>query len=212
MGFRAVKMRVGRLSPEKDAMRVKACREAIGPDVKLFLDANNAWDDATSAIRAIRMFEEYEPGWIEEPVMPDALEASAAIAAAVRTPVATGEIEATRWGFQELIHHRAASILQPDAAVCGGVTEWRKIAALAAAHAIPVAPHWFPEIHVHLTAATPNAIWVELFLDTTIFNFPRLLKSSLEIRDGELVLPKEPGLGIELDEKAVARYSVDGWR
>jgi L-alanine-DL-glutamate epimerase-like enolase superfamily enzyme len=211
-GFKAVKIKVGRLSAEEDAVRIKACRQAIGPDVPLFLDANNAWRGASEAIEAIRRFEEYEPGWVEEPVMPDDLEASAVVAATVRTPVATGEIEATRWGFQELIHRKAASILQPDAAVCGGITEWRKIASLAAAHGLPVAPHWFADLHVHLVAATPNATWVELFPDTKILNFMRLLKSSLEVRDGELVLPKGPGLGIELDEEAVERYSVDGWQ
>ena len=212
MGFRAVKIKVGRLCPEEDAVRVRACRQAIGPDVQLFLDANNAWADAPTAIRAIRMFEKYDPGWIEEPVMPDDLEASAAVAAAVRVPIATGEIEATRWGFQELIHHRAASILEPDAAVCGGITEWRKIAALAAAHSIPVAPHWFADLHVHLVASTPNAIWVEYFPNTRVLNFMRLLKSSLEVRQGELVLPEGPGLGIELDENTIERYSVDGWQ
>jgi L-alanine-DL-glutamate epimerase-like enolase superfamily enzyme len=211
-GFQAVKIKVGRLSTEEDTARLKACRHAIGPDIKLFLDANNAWRDAPSAIESIRRFEEYEPGWIEEPVMPDDIEASAAVATAVRTPVATGEIEATRWGFQELIHRRAASILQPDAAVCGGITEWRKIAALAAASSIAVAPHWFADLHVHLVAATSNATWVEFFPDTMVFNFMRLLKNSVAARDGELVLPEAPGLGVDLDEEIVERYSVDGWR
>ena len=80
-GFKAVKIKVGRLSTEEDAVRIKACRRAIGPDVPLFLDANNAWRDASEAIEAIRRFEEYEPGWVEEPVMPDDLEASAVVAA-----------------------------------------------------------------------------------------------------------------------------------
>lgn len=211
-GFKAVKIKVGRLSADEDALRIKACREAIGSGVPLFLDANNAWNNASEAIKAIHRYEEYEPGWIEEPLMPDEIEASAEVAAAVRIPVATGEIEATRWGFQELIRHQAASILQPDAAVCGGITEWRKIASLAAANGISVAPHWFADLHVHLVAATPNATWVEFFPDSTILNFMRLLKSSLKLRDGELVLPKSPGLGIELDEKVVERYSVDGWQ
>ena len=70
----------------------------------------------------------------------------------------------------------------------------------------------FADLHVHLVAATPNATWVELFPDSTILNFRRLLKSSLEVRDGELVLPEGPGLGIELDEEVVERYSVDGWQ
>lgn len=210
-GFQAIKIKVGGLSPKEDAMRVKACREAIGSDVQLFLDANNAWPDAPTAIRAIRLFEEYDPGWIEEPVMPDELEASAAVAAAVGIPVATGELEATRWGFKQIIHHRAASILQPDAVACGGVTEWRKIAALAAAYGIPVAPHWFPEVHVHLVAATPNAICVE-YGTINLCNFMTLLKNPVEARHGKLVLPKDPGLGIELDEKVIKRYSVDGWQ
>lgn len=211
-GFKAVKIKIGMLSAKEEVLRIKACRQAIGPNVKLFLDANNAWPDAASAIEAIHMFEEYEPGWIEEPVMPDELEASADIAASTRFPIATGEIEATRWGFQEIIHHKSASILQPDAAVCGGITEWRKIAALADANNIPVTPHWFADLHIHLVAATSNALWVEFFPDTTIFNFMRLLKKSVEARDGELILPQEAGLGIKFNEEIIERYSLDGWQ
>ena len=211
MGFPAVKIKVGRASTEEDVARIRACREAIGPGIQLFLDANNAWRDVPSAIKAIRAFEECGIDWVEEPVSPDDIEASAAIAHAVDVPIATGEIEATRWGFQALIQAGAASILQPDAAVCGGITEWRRIAALAAAHGIPVAPHWFADLHVHMVAAAPNATWVEYFTDTKVLNFMQLLKSSLKVRDGQLVLPKGPGLGIEWDEAAIARYSVDGW-
>ena len=143
--------------------------------------------------------------------MPDDIDGHAAIVAAVSTPIATGEIEATRWGFQQLIYHKAASILQLDAAVCGGITEWRKIATLAADNNIKVSPHWFADLHVHLVAATANATWVEFFPDTKVFNFMRLLRRSVEMQHGELVLPKSPGLGIELDEGIVDRYSIDGW-
>lgn len=212
MGFPAVKIKVGRASTQEDVARIQACRDAIGPDVRLFLDANNAWRDAPSAIQAIRKFEECGIDWMEEPVFPDDIEASAAIARAVDVPIAAGEIEATRWGFQALIQAGAASILQPDAAVCGGITEWRRIAALAAAHNVPLAPHWFADLHVHLVAATPNATWVEYFTNTKVLNFMRLLKSRLQVRDGQLVLPAGPGLGIDWDEEAIARWSVDGWR
>ena len=208
MGLRAVKMKVGRASTGEDVKRIRAAREAIGPDVPLFLDANNAWADSVSAIRS---FEESDPGWIEEPLMPDDYEGHAAIAAAVRTPVATGEIHATRWDFLELVRQRSASVLQPDAAVCGGITEWRKIAAMAEAHGIPVAPHWLAELPVHLVASTPNASWVEYFTDFSVINLGRLFTTSLEVRPGGIALPQRPGLGIELDEAAVNRYSVDGW-
>jgi L-alanine-DL-glutamate epimerase-like enolase superfamily enzyme len=144
--------------------------------------------------------------------MPDDLESSAAIVASTQIPIATGEIEATRWGFQEIIHHKSASILQPDAAVCGGITEWCKIASLADTQRLPIAPHWFADLHIHLVAATSNASWVEFFPDSTILNFMRLLKKSVEARDGELLLPQEPGLGIEFNEEIIDRFSIDGWR
>jgi L-alanine-DL-glutamate epimerase-like enolase superfamily enzyme len=210
-GFPAVKIKVGRVSRQEDCERIAAVRRVIGDDIPLFLDANNAWKDAPSAITSIRAFEQEGIDWVEEPVFPDDVWASAAIAAAVDVPIATGEIEATRWGFQILIDSGAASILQPDAAVCGGITEWRRIAAQAAASNIPVAPHWFADLHVHLVAATPNATWVEFFTDTQVLNFMRLHKSSLELQGGRLVLPDRPGLGIEWDEQAIDRWSLDGW-
>lgn len=211
MGFPAVKMKVGRVSPEEDAARIRAAREALGPHVPLFLDANNAWPDATTAIHAIRHFEEYDPGWIEEPLIPDDIDGHAEIATAVRMPVATGEIHATRWDFLWLMQKNAVSILQPDAGVCGGITEWRKIAALAASNNLSVAPHWLAELHVHLVAATPNATWVEYFTDFNVLNLGKLFSTRLEVKSGGLALPQAAGLGVALDEKAVRRYSVDSW-
>ncbi len=211
MGFDAVKIKVGRLPPSDDAVRVRAAREAVGPSVPLFLDANNAWPDATTAIQAVRHFEEYDPGWIEEPLMPDDIRGHAEIASAVSVPVATGEIHATRWEFQQIVEEGAAAILQADAGVCGGVTEWRKIAALAAANNLVVAPHWLADLHVHLVAATPNATWVEYFPDFTVLNIGRLFSTAPEVRPGGLALPETPGLGVELDEEAVSRWSLDGW-
>ena len=211
MGFPAVKMKVGRVPLEEDTKRIEAARKAIGPHVSLFLDANNAWNDAPTAIRAVRTWEQFNPGWIEEPVLPDDIETSATIAAGINIPVATGEIESGRWRFKELLDRNGASIIQTDATVCGGITEFRRIANISAGYGVPVAPHWFAELHVHLVASTPNAIWVEYFTDTTILNIKRVFSTELEIKKGELVLPQRPGLGIELNNKAVEKYSVDGW-
>ena len=208
-GFQAVKIKVGRVSTREDAARIAAVRRAVGDEVELFLDANNAWPDAASAIRAVRQWEEYDPGWIEEPNPPDELAAHAAVAAAVEPPVATGEIHQTRWDFQEILNHGAAAILQPDAGVCGGVTEFRRIAALAAAHGITVAPHWFADLHVHLVAATPNATWVEYFTDTDVLNLMEVFRTRLQAKGSGLALPQEPGLGIVLDEAAVERFTVE---
>ena len=211
-GFPAVKIKVGRVDARTDAARIAAVRAAVGDQVELFADANNAWYDAASAIRAIRRWEEHDLGWVEEPNPPDELAAHAAVAAAVEPPVATGEIHQTRWDFQQILDLGAAAIVQPDAAVCGGVTEFRRIAALAAGQGITVAPHWLADLHVHLVAATPNATWVEYFTDTEVLNLMEIFRTRLEVRGGALVLPQEPGLGIVLDDAAVERFSRDGWR
>ena len=211
-GFAAVKIKVGRVSAREDAARIAAVRAAIGPEVELFTDANNAWPDATAAIRAIRRWEEYDLGWVEEPNPPDELAAHAAVAAAVEPPIATGEIHQTRWDFQQILDQDAAAILQTDAAVCGGVTEFRRIAALAAGRGVTVAPHWLADLHVHLVAATPNATWVEFFPDTEVLNLMEVFQTRLQVRDAGLAVPQEPGHGVVLDHAAVERYSRDGWR
>jgi len=212
MGFNAAKIKVGRVSTQEDVTRIGAAREAVGADAKLFLDANNTWPDAISAIQAVRAFEEHEPGWIEEPLMPDDIAGHGEVAASVETPVATGELHATRWEFQQLIEHGAASILQPDAAVCGGITEWRRIAATAASSNLTVAPHWLADLHVHLVASTPNATWVEYFTNFNVLNIGALFATALEIVPGGLALPQRPGLGVELNKVAVKKYAVDGWQ
>ena len=211
-GLRAVKIKVGGVSAREDAARIAAVRKAVGDDVEVMTDANNAWRDATSAIRAIRQWEYFDLAWVEEPTMPDEMEASAVIARSVGVPIATGEIHQTRWDFVDIFDKEAASIIQPDAGVCGGITEFRRIAALAAAHSITVAPHWLADLHVHLVAATPNATWVEFFTGTDVLNLMEVFKTRLRVKDGGLEIPQEPGLGVVLDDAAVERFSKDGWR
>ena len=207
-GFRAVKMKVGRLSPKEEEARVKAAREAIGPEVELMLDANNAWHDLPTAMRYMERFELYDPYWIEEPFFPDDIDNHARLAKLTRVTVATGEIGAERWHFKEILDKGAAQILQTDALVCGGVTEWRKVAATAASYGVTVCPHWFHDLHAHLVAATPNARYVEFFPDDQVLNFRRLIDAQLEAKDGMLLLPLTPGLGFGFDEKALALYAL----
>jgi len=207
-GFHAVKMKVGRLSPKEEEARVKAAREAVGADVELMLDANNAWRDLPTAMEYVRRFEPYDPYWIEEPFFPDDIDNHARLAKLTRITVATGEIGTGRWHFKEILDKGAAQILQADALVCGGISEWRKIAATAASYGATVCPHWFHDLHVHLVAATSNARYVEFFPDDQVLNFRRLIDAQLIQRNGALVLPKTPGLGFRFDEKAIARYAL----
>ncbi len=205
-GFKAVKIKTGRLSPKEEEARIAAARDAIGPDVYLMLDANNAWSDLPTALEYMRRFEAYDPYWIEEPFSPDAIDLHARLASRTSVTVATGEIEVGRWRFRELIDAGGAEILQADAAVCGGISEWRKIAAHADSRGVTVSPHWFHDLHAPLVAATPNARFVEFFLDDQVLNFRRLVDNQLGFKNGHVVLHQTPGLGFGFDEAAVARY------
>ena len=211
LGFGAVKMKVGRGDLKSEEARIAAAREAIGPDVLLMLDANNAWRDIPTARAFLDRMASYDPYWIEEPFSPDDIDSHAGLAAAIRIPVATGEIEAGRWRFKELLEKKAAAILQPDAAVCGGISEFRRIDALAEAHGVAVCPHWFHSLHIHLVAASPNGQFVEYFPDAKVFNFGDIIDRPLEVRAGALVLPSEPGLGYGFDEAAIAKFEADAW-
>ncbi len=206
-GFRAVKMKTGRLSPVEEQARVAAARDAIGPDVLLMLDVNNGWADLPTALEYTRRFEAYDPYWIEEPFLPDAIDLHARLAKKTGVTIATGEIEVGRWRFRELIDAGGAEILQTDAAVCGGISEWRRIAAHAGSCGVTVSPHWFHDLHAPLVAATPNARFVEYFPDDQVLNFRRLLDRQLEVRQGFLRLHQTPGLGFGFDDTSIARYA-----
>jgi L-alanine-DL-glutamate epimerase-like enolase superfamily enzyme len=211
LGFKAVKMKVGRLDPRAEEARIKAARAAIGDDVLLMLDANNAWNDVPTALEYMRRYEPYNPYWIEEPFSPDDIESHAQLSRRTPVTVATGEIEAGRWRHQELLDKRAAMILQSDAAVCGGISEWRRIAASAAAAGVTMCPHWFHDLHVHLVASTANARYVEYFPDDQVLNFRRLVDTQLEFADGMLTVPTTPGLGFNFDDTALNEYALDSW-
>jgi L-alanine-DL-glutamate epimerase-like enolase superfamily enzyme len=208
-GFKAVKMKVGRLSPKEEEARVKAAREAIGPEVHLMLDANNAWSDLPTAMRYMDRYDKYDPYWMEEPFGPDEIDLHARMATLTRTTIATGEIACGRWYHKELLDKGGAEILQTDAVVCGGITEWKRIAATAASYGVTMCPHWFHDLHAHLVAATPNARYVEFFIDDQVLNFRRLIDTQLKHKDGDLLMPKTPGLGFDFDENAVKKYALD---
>lgn len=206
LGFKAVKMKTGRWSPQGEESRVRAAREAIGEDVELMLDCNNGWVDTVQAMEYLRRMEPYNPYFIEEPFSPDDVESHARLARLTRIPVATAEIGYGRWYHKQLLDMGAAAILQTDAAVCGGITEWKRIAAMAAGYGIQMCPHWFHDVHAPLVAATPNARYVEFFWDDQVLNFRRLVDRQLEHKDGRVILHQTPGLGFGFDENALARY------
>ncbi len=211
MGFDAVKMKVGRLGLAAEDDRIAAARDAVGPEVSLMLDCNNGWRDLETALRYMAVFEPFEPYWIEEPFLPDDLESHARLAARTPVPVATGEIESGRWRFKQIIDQGAAMILQPDAVCCGGITEFRRIAQMAASAGISVYPHAYHEMHIHLAASLPNVPRCECFTDDQIVNFRKLIDRQIEVKDGRLLLPHTPGLGFDFVPDAVSAFAVEPW-
>jgi L-alanine-DL-glutamate epimerase-like enolase superfamily enzyme len=161
-------------------------------------------------MHAIEALQQYDISWIEEPFPPDDIAKHSLLAARSPIPIATGEIEATPWGFAELVDHRAAQILQPDACVAGGITEWWRITALAAEHDLPVIPHWHANLHAQLAADTPNCPMVQyLALREGIYNFEQLVSNPLNVTDRRITLDQISGIGVELDWEAVSRHAID---
>ncbi|MFO7668586.1 MAG: mandelate racemase/muconate lactonizing enzyme family protein [Bacteroidales bacterium] len=202
-GFRAVKMKVGGASFNEDVERVRAVRDAIGPDIDLMLDANNRWL-AYEAILFGRAVQKYNPYWFEEPVEPDDFKGCAEVKQALDMAIVAGENEFTIWGARDLIEAGSADILNLDTVKAGGITEYRKIAALASAFHIPVAPHGNPHMAVHLLASTPNTLVMETYPGTQSQYNPIL--PLFPVKDGYVDVPDVPGLGIDGDPKLIEKY------
>ena len=207
-GMKSVKMKVGKdfgKSEKEDIARLAALRQAVGDDVEILIDANNGYY-AKQAIRMAREFEPYRVGWFEEPVLADDIEGLAPIAAAIEIPVATGEHEYTKYGFRELIARGGADIVQPDIGRVGGVTEWMKVAQLAQAFNLPVAPHAFQLVHLHVACATPNLRIVEYL--GVAEEFDRLVYTEFPEPVDGMWSPysDRPGLGLELNPEVVKKY------
>ena len=204
-GFRAVKMKVGGEPLGVDVERVRAVREAIGPKIDLLVDANNKWK-AYEAIRFGRAVEKYDIFWFEEPVEPDDFKGCAEVRQALDIPIVAGENEFTRWGCRELLEARSADILNLDTVIAGGITEYKKIAALASAYHTPVSPHGNPFMAVHLLASVSNGLIMETY--PAIESKYNLALPLFPVQEGYITVPDKPGLGIDPHPEIVKRYQV----
>ena len=164
-GYRTLKVKVAGLTPEADAERVGLIRRTVGPDVALMLDANQGWDLPT-AIRAARLLEPHGVFWLEDP-MPwyDERGGLARLKAATSIPIAAGETEYTPFGLRTMLAERLVDYLIIDSTWAGGLTTWKKAAAVAELYQVPLAAHHDPQIHVHAVAASPTGFILESFAD-----------------------------------------------
>jgi len=201
-GFRAMKMRMGDKPLEVELERLKAVREAVGPDVKLMVDIRGDWT-VTDSIRMGRRMEEYDLYWLEDPVPIQDLDGLAEIARALDVAVVVGEDVSTTYGFHRLLEKKATDIVMIDVAVVGGITEWLRVATLAYARNLQVVSHLHEEVSCHLVAAVPNGHMVEY-----LPFWHQLYTEPPAVTNGVLRIPDRPGLGFELDQQAMARYRM----
>lgn len=216
-GHRALKIRGSRsfVTLQEATDRVRHVRAAIGPDVRLMVDVNGTWD-VDSAIQQLKAWEPYNVYWLEEPLPPQEIAGYCRVRArAGSTYIAGGEQHAGLNEFKQLIEQGAVDVVQPNAAVTGGITDWLKIHAFATAHQVPVSPWNLQMVHLHMAAGLGNVQWIEYFMpDNALLEFQgQLFKGPLmvETKTAEgvfLQAPTAPGLGLELDEAVAERSRV----
>ncbi|NWG22205.1 MAG: galactonate dehydratase [Chloroflexi bacterium] len=196
---------------EEIVRRFADVRAAVGPHVDVGIDFHGRVSPAM-AVRLARMLEPYHPMFIEEPVLPENVDALVTVARSTTIPIATGERLFTKWGFREVLEKQAAVILQPDLSHAGGILECKKIAAMAECYYAGIAPHCplgpiALAACLQLDACTPNFLVQEHV--TTGAGY---LKRPFVLEQGHIALPEGPGLGIELDEEALAdKYDDGSW-
>jgi L-alanine-DL-glutamate epimerase-like enolase superfamily enzyme len=202
-GLRALKLRLGRdASPAAQVARVQAVRQAADTEVRVMVDATESWD-VPHALHTGRVLQDAGITWLEDPVHHQDVAGLAQVASALDIPVTGGEHLYQIEQFNSLFQARAVDIAILDLARVGGITPWRKIAALAQAYRVPVCGHVVPEVHVHLLAAVPNGHMVEYMPRSAA-----ILRTAPVLEEGDLLVPQAPGLGISLDEAAVQRCRV----
>lgn len=201
-GFRAVKLRLGHPSLQEDLAALHAVQRRLGDGVAIMVDYNQALGVAEALERG-RALDRENIAWLEEPIRHDDYEGCASLARALSTPIQIGENFSLPAAMETALATGAADLVMPDLERIGGVTGWLRAAELAAARSLPMSSHLYPEISVHLLAATPTAHWLE-YVDWA----DKIVAEPLEIADGHAIVPARPGNGLEWNAAAVERYRV----
>jgi len=202
-GFRAIKLRMGRPDARADMEALRAVKKAIGPDITLMVDFNQALTVGEAMKRSHMIDDEGGVYWIEEPIRADDFAGAARLARDIRTPIQLGENFMGPEQMAQALAAGACDYAMPDAQRIGGVTGWMRAAALAQGAGIEMSSHLFPEVSCHLLAATPTCHWLE-YVDWA----NPILQQPTELKDGHVIIPTGPGAGIEWNEPAVEKYRI----
>jgi L-talarate/galactarate dehydratase len=197
-GIGGIMLRLGHGDSAAEVERLRALRERLGDGVPLMVDANQQWDRPT-AHRMGRVLERFNLVWLADPLDAHDVAGQAALAAALDTPVATGEMLTSLGEHARLVEAGACDVVRPDAPRVGGITPFLRIAALADHNGLSLAPPFAMEVHLHLAAAYPRVSWVE-----HVDWLEPLFNERIEVRGGRVLVPDRPGLGLTVSQKAVA--------
>ncbi len=196
--------------------RVSAVRQAVGPDVDIGVDIHAKFFEISRAIRMAKEIEPFQPMWLEEPIRPENADAMRKLSEHCEIPLASGECNYTRHEFRAILAAQCLDFVQPDICVAGGILELKKIAAMADAFYVRVAPHnpmgpVATAVNVHFAASTPNFFILEYHPDDESPRKDLLLEPLMVGKDGHIPLPTKPGLGIELNEEAFRHFPPRPW-
>ena len=217
-GFKAIKMKVG-LGIKQDYQHVKRMREVIGDDIELMIDSNHAYT-FREAVSLAKMIEPFNISWFEEPLSPEFYAQYAELRTKTTIPISGGECEYLRFGFHQLLRNKSVDIIQPDICACGGITEAKRIAALASTYGVDVIPHtWGTAIGLHvalhfianLESVPGRMMKPDFFMEydqTENGLRDKLSYPLIKMKDGMIDVPNRPGLGIDIDEAVLERYTV----
>jgi len=218
LGYKAMKMKVG-LGIKQDIEYVKNIRQAIGPDIALMIDSNHAYN-LREAIKLANAVEEYDISWFEEPVSPEYYDQYATLRSKTKIPIAGGECEYLRFGFQRLFQSKAVDIAQPDICATGGLTEAKRIASLATVYGVEIVPHtWGTGIALAAAAhfiSNLDLLPGRLMAPSALIEYDRtenklreqLTTSDMEFVQGEFIISDQPGLGFELNEDVLKHFTT----
>ena len=217
-GYRAMKLRFGwgpadgAAGMQHNVDLVKTVRQAVGDGIDVMADAYMGWT-LDYAKRMLPLLEPFNLRWLEEPVIPDDIQGYAELKSYARIPIAGGEHEFTQYGFRDLVAARAVDYIQFDTNRVGGITQARKISALAESHSVPVIPHAGQMHNYHVVMASLNSPMAEYFpiVDVEVGNelFWYIFEGEPKAKDGFVDLDDNlPGLGLTINEKALAKFEV----
>ena len=217
MGFKAMKMKVG-LGINTDYEIVSRIRDIVGPDIQLMVDSNHAYN-YREALALARRLEPLHISWFEEPLSPEFYSQSYDLRQQTTIPIASGECEYLRFGFNQLLQNKSVDIVQPDICACGGLTEAKRISSLASTHGVSIIPHtWGSGIALHVAThfianleCIPGRLITPDFLmeyDQTENAIRDQLTSGIKMEKGYIEVPNGPGLGFEINTTALKKMTI----